>query len=139
MTAPVITPGLGTKLQAEISTVYTDIAAILNISIDGNEWNIKDISNITTTAKRYRAVNKEGGSITFEIQLDPAHTTHAFLETTYAAGVAINWKVILADTGACVYSFSGIIKSRNLAGMSEQEDVTSKLEIKVDGDIVVTP
>lgn len=134
-----ITPGLGSKLKAEISTVYTDIAGVLSISFDGNEMNIKDISNITSTAKRYRAVNKEGGSISLEIQYNPADTTHAFLNTTYNAGTAINYKLVLADTGAAEFAFSGIIKSFKLGGMSEQEDVTATLEIKLDGDYVLTP
>lgn len=134
-----ITPGQGTLLKATISASLTAIAQVTEIKGPGMERDSIETTNLTSTAKRFRAGLLDGGEITYTIQYDPADSTHAAIWTALGSGATEAWTLTLADAGGAVFAFNAFITKFEPDGMQTDENVTAELTLKLDGIPVLTP
>lgn len=134
-----VTPGLGTKLQLSISSVFTDIAQV--VSISGPNWTVgsSPTTHLGSTAQTSRPTLPDGGEVTFQILYWAGETTHAALTTLAATPVISSWKEVFADTGAAVWAFDGYLTAFQPTGMTAEETVVADVTIKLNGIPTITP
>ncbi len=109
-------PSHGTLLQLDIATVFTTIGSRITINgpnmspvlVDGTDLDDTDTQMIISGLV-------DLGEVSLTIHFLPTDTTHKLLHNL-AAGASrqtadSNWKIIFADSGATVWSFSGPISS----------------------------
>ena len=102
----------GTKLQSEVATVLTDIAQLLSIEgpdseVESFEADTLDNADAGIPMKPTGRVG--GGSVSFEMFLDPALAGHQALLAKITTPVSDSWSLIFSDTTA--WPFEGIFKS----------------------------
>lgn len=130
-----INPGQGTILQATVSSTLTAIAQVLEI--DGPEATVepKSTTNLASTAKTYRALLPDGGTISARVQYDPADSTHAFLASKINEypQTAVAWAMIFNAQNAPTATFTAILTKFKPVGMNEDDNLEAEIELKITG------
>jgi hypothetical protein len=128
----------GTKLQHEVATVLTDIAQL--ISLDGPDAEVETfeadtLDNANAGIPMKPTGRSAGGSVSFEMFLDPALAGHQLLTDRITTPVSDSWAIVFSD--ATAWPFEGILKS-----LSPTVDLADGLkasgEVELDG-IVTYP
>ena len=136
-----IYPGQGTTLSATISSSLTALVQVLEV--DGPEATVetKGTTNLSSTAKSYRAQLPDGGTVSATVQYDPAATTHQFLTTTINTWPQqpVTWAVAFPQiTGSHGASFSAILIRFKPKGMNEEDNLEADIELKITGLVTWT-
>lgn len=129
----------GTLLQVSISTVFTTIGLRTRINPHDNTRAKLETTDLDSSAEESIAGIRRGGEIELEGNYNAANAQHAYLWASYDAGTVESWKLILADSGAATFAFSGWISSFKVAEAAT--DVVQKFNIKIQvtGVTVLTP
>ena len=134
-----VTPGLASKLQLKIVSTYTDIAQCVSFDLGGWSVGEADTTHLGSTIKTARPTIADSGEIKAQILYDASSATHAALTTLMITPVVSDWKIIMADTGACDYAFSGFLKSFDISGFEAEGNVVADISIKVTTVYTITP
>jgi hypothetical protein len=126
--------GNGSILKATISSVLTAIAQVTEIDGPSIEVGTKEITNLSDTVKKFRALLPDYGEVTFTIEYDPADTTHAFLQTTVATSPqsAIVYELDFSDTTHKA-TFSAFITEFHPKGMTPEDTLEADVKLKITG------
>ena len=123
----------GTALETEIATVFTPVGQIISMDgpgpdVETYEADYLDQPNAGIPKKP--TGRADGGSLNFQIFLDPALASHKDLLSLQAAPTVRNWKQIFSD--AVEWAFAGTFK-----GLSPAVDLADGLKadcsIELDG------
>jgi predicted secreted protein len=109
----------------------TTIADVTSISPMSLSLATLDTSNLDSTWRTFIGGIKDGGECTFEINYDPASTSHLTIEAAID-GTAKNIKVVYSDTKET--EFSAIITSFSITAAMDSV-VTASLGMKITDSI----
>ena len=128
-------PSKGTVLQQEISSVFTAVAQLTEISQGGIESETYDATTLDTSGagKEYSQTGySEGGTVDISGFYDPALAGHQAITDLVTTPADQNWKIIYADTGTteCPFTSAGL-SWETTAAMADGLKFSSSL--KVDG------
>lgn len=132
-------PGKGTLLQHGVGTgptVYTTI--VQRMSIDGPDSKVgtQKTTDLDSTAEEYRPTLPDGGELGMSLWYDPAAATHQILTDLLNTPTVDLWKIIWADTGLSVITFSAILTGFKPGGMDPDGYLTAEAKFQVTGPIV---
>lgn len=133
------TPGKGTKLQLSISSVFTDIATVQNVTPPSMTMGESETTHLGSAAREFIPNIRDSGEVSFKIEYDAANVTHQNLLATYNTGVTADWKIIFPDLGTTEVTFSGFITGFSWDEVSVDNVVTASLTIKLTGTVSVVP
>lgn len=131
--------GFAAVLQIEISSVYTTIAQVRDISGPSYSQDAIDVSHRDSRAKKYAAGMYDAGEVTFDIVYDPDSTTHSATATggvlkELIDGTSKNFKLKFADTTPATATFAAIVtKVEPKAPMNDAQ--TADVTLKVSGAV----
>jgi hypothetical protein len=98
-----------------------------------------DVTAIDDTATQYVAGVPDYGSVSFDLFWDPAETSHQELYVAFqTVGGLKYFKIICADTGDAVITFSGEVKGWEW-DFSKGAAAKVKTTVKLSGSASVTP
>jgi len=125
----------GTAIQLSISASYTTIGQVL--SIDGPEMENETFENRTLDASGsgigHQATGwTEGGSVSFEIFLDPVLANHQAITDLLTTPADSSWKLIFADAGSTEWPFTGAGVSLSPA-VDMADGLKASVSVKLDG------
>lgn len=130
----------GTKLQVEISTVFTDIPQITGFNFPTVNRQYEDATALDSSGnfKEFTALMIETGEVTAEMFWDPANSVHDFLmdEAIKATAVLLNFKAIASDAGAATMAFSGYVSYEPTA--QQNSSLKATLTVRVSGALTYT-
>jgi hypothetical protein len=134
-----VIPGLGTLLKATITSVLTTVAQ--RVSIDGPEMSVgtAETTNLDSTWKTFRPTLPDGGTLSGTLQYDPKDASHAFLFTLISSPSQTGNVMNLVFKDGTIAAFTGILTKLKPTGMEVEGNLEAEFEIKVTGDIVITP
>jgi hypothetical protein len=128
-------PGKGTKLQIKISSTFTDIGNRTVIEKDDIDVEMRDVTDLDSTAKAYRPGLPDWGTLTLTIFFDPDDTTHILLRDRARTPTQTidEWKLIYntGDTTPPNDDVKGYVKSFSETGMEPNGTLTAKLVIQL--------
>ncbi len=129
----------GTLLKLSISSVFTTVGQRVRVKPAELTRAKIETTDLDSTWETSIAGIPRAGEIELEINYDAAAATHAALWSSFGLGTVESWKLILADTGAAEYAFTGYITS-----FMPSEAVTdglqkAMLKIQISGAVVLTP
>tara|TARA_R110000824_G_scaffold110918_1_gene259117 strand:- start:303 stop:695 length:393 start_codon:yes stop_codon:yes gene_type:complete len=119
-----------TQISIDGGTTY--IADVTSITPYNLSLSTIDTSNLDSTWRSFIGGIKDGGECTFEINYDPASTTHAAIETAMD-GTADNIKVLYSDTKFT--TFDAVITSFSITAAMDSV-VTASVGMKLASAIV---
>lgn len=96
-----ILKGKGTVLQQTISSVLTDVAQVLSISLSGEESETFETTTLATSVyKTYAQTGyAEPGTVEAELFFDPALAGHTSIVATISTPADCVWKIKYSDSG----------------------------------------
>lgn len=133
------TPGNATLLKVSISASATTITQRTSVGIPSAERAAIETTDLDSTDATFIVGIRRSRELTFEINYDPAETTHAYLWTSYQAGTKDAWTVVLADAGAGTFTFDGYLTA--FAPSAAQVDGLVRFTgtVRITGAITLTP
>ncbi len=133
------TPGKGTELKLSIASVFTALAAVVNVTPPSMEMGTVETTHLASTWREFLSTIPDGGEVAFTIEYDPGATTHASLWTAFQGGALEGWQVVFNDAGDAVVAFSGILTKFNFDEVAVDNVVTASLTVKISGAVTITP
>jgi hypothetical protein len=128
---------IGLKKSGE--SVYTTIAQV--VSFSGPTFQVASIetTNLSDTAKKYRPGITDSGEMKFELNFDPADTTHTSLKALIETPAVASWQITFPTSpNATMFTFDGFPTGMEVGGGGPEEKVTASLTIKITGTVTVT-
>ncbi len=120
----------GTQLQLSISSVYTKVAYVTDISgpdADGQFWDATDLdSDYIEDGEPVGQVSP--GSVTAELFYDPTDATHQAIITRKLAQTKSDWKIVFPD--AEEIAFEGTPK-KFAPKAAKGDGIKASLEVKL--------
>lgn len=96
-----------------------------------------DFTDLLMAWKEFKPGVKDGGEVSAEINYDPENAVHASLHDAFESDDLNTWKVIYANTGGTVVSFSGYIKELSEPALAVDGKLMLSVKIKVSGAITI--
>ena len=99
----------GTVIKQTISMSLTAVAQVISIDHSGAEAETTDVTSLDTSGagKEYLATGySEGGSVDFEIFMDPVLSGHQAISDEITTPSEVAWEMTFADTGATTAAFT---------------------------------
>jgi hypothetical protein len=125
----------GTKLQLEISSVFTDIAFIVGVDGPNPEGEFFDSTHLQSAdnARTFLPTVWQVGDVTSELLYTPLENTHRKLFELLKSQTLSNWKVIYPDgsTGT-THAFAAYVKGVGHAAQTA-EGLKGTLTLQVTG------
>jgi hypothetical protein len=135
-----INVGQGTVIKFTISSTLTALTQVVEIDGPDAVVGTKETTNLSSSAKTYRATLPDGGSVSATIQYDPADTTHSAL--TAAINLwpqpAVAGSITFNTTGTHAASFTCILTRFHPKGMNEEDNLEADIEFKISGIVTWT-
>ena len=134
----------GTTLEiSEDGTAYETIGCIQTFSIEQPDRAEIDVTCLTSTSKEFKFGLRDNGTLAIELQYDPEGAGQGLLEESYASDTAYHFKIEYANapdaTGTgTTKEFEGFVIGISESG-GVDDVVTESVNIRISGDIVVTP
>jgi hypothetical protein len=127
--------GKGCELQLDVSTVYTTIASVNNISGPTAEYGTTDATTLDSTAREKLKTIFDGGQVTFECVGDPAAANFQLLTDVLKTTTIDNWKLVFSDAASTEWPFTGYCTKVEPSGINVDGHVVFNSTIEVSGDI----
>jgi len=130
-------PAKGMKLSQSISSVYTDMAGLRSISVDGYKTLTMPTESLDAASPvKTKKSNgfAEPATIKAEGFYDPAHVTYTAFQGLMPAGTVTNFKVTYSDAAPTAEIYSGVGFAINKKG-SVGDALMADLEIETSGAI----
>ena len=90
---------------------YETVGQLVNIGEVGVERALIDVTNLASTLREYKGAIPDGSEIDFDLQYDPDDTKQTGLKTDLDNNTVRLFKVLLGDSPATDFSFSGLVIS----------------------------
>jgi predicted secreted protein len=128
----------GTKLQVEISSVFTDIPNLGDITLSVGQTDLIPATthDSANSFKEYLNGFKDSDEFTGVIKYDPANAVHEYIRAAHG-GSAINMKLILPDVGNATFAFSALVRNFQVAAPVEGS-LDANITFKPTGAITFT-
>ena len=127
----------GTILKQTIASVLTAVAQVESIGLSGAQGESVESrtldggAGITHTATGYY----EPGSMTFDIQYDPALAGHQAIHDELVAPAESDWTITYADTGATVHTVTSAALGSDIT-VDASDLLKASFSAKLTGDNV---
>jgi hypothetical protein len=130
----------GTTLEMNTGTtlapVLTPIKNMTSFSGFSGAASDIDVTDLDSTAKEYRAGLQDWDSVSLDLNINMAEPSHVALLAAKKAGTVKEFTATLSD--GTTIKFTGYVKDFPIANKVDAV-VTGTVDIKVTGDITVTP
>ena len=113
---------------------FTAIPEVKTIGGPSGQRNMRQVTDLDSTAHEFKANLKDEGEITLGIFYIPQNAVHITLRNAYANGTQKNFRMEFVDTLGTTWDFYGYVKGFN-AGVDVDGDVTATVTIKITGAI----
>jgi hypothetical protein len=123
----------GTSIKAEVASVLTAVAQVVSFSGPGSDpetFEADYLDNTDPGIPHKPTGRVEGGSLEFEIWLDPSLAGHKSLAAKSAAPAVETYSLTFSD--ATVWPFNGIFKGPNPTG-ALADGIKASCSVKLDG------
>lgn len=115
-TIPVATLGAGTAFSyTALTQSFTNIKACKDISLPSASTDEIDITTHDSTGKEFMDGDTDYGEVGFDINYDPAESTHVLLQALSMSKDRHDWQAVMTDTGAQTWEFQGWVKTFTLS------------------------
>ena len=121
----------GTVLKQDIASTLTAVGQVISLEYSGCESETYDATTLDTSGagKEYAPTGyTEGGSMDFELFLDPALAGHQAITDDLTTPAERDWSITFADSGTTEWTFTG-------AGLSFGVTVDMDDGLKASGSI----
>lgn len=113
---------------------FVAVAEVLDISGPKIAQETVDVTSHSSTWREHKATIADGGEVTFDINYDPADSTHQLLRAAASDGATHQFQVTFPDTGASTATFDGIVTGFEISA-PVADKMTAALTIRVTGAI----
>lgn len=129
----VATVGNGTGVTyTPLAESFTTIANCKDITLPSAATDEIDVTCHDSAAKETIDGDTDYGSVTFDINYNPANATHAALRLKSETKASTNWQAVLVDTTTETWEFAGWVKGFALSAPVSGV-YTASVDIKVTG------
>lgn len=115
-------------------TVWTQIPDMRDLNFRTGAAAVIDVTDLSSTAKEKRMGLADEGQCTFTLMFRPADPAHAELVAAKADRQIRDFRVVMTDTGATEYRFSGFVLSVPIS-TSVDAVVESAVTIEITGAV----
>jgi len=125
----------GTVLQQDIATVFTAVAQVISMELNGVETETFDKTTLDTVGagKEYGQTGyAEGGSLDGELFYDPVLAGHQAITDIVTTPADNDWKVIFADAAATELPFTSAGVGFGIA-VAMSDGLKSSFSLKLTG------
>ena len=116
---------------------YVAVGQIVNIGEVGVERALIDVTNLASTLREYKGAIPDGSEIDFDFQYDPDDAEQTGLKTDLDNNTVRLFKVLLSDSPATDFSFSGLVISWKISNPVDQV-VPLTVRIKLTTTLTIT-
>lgn len=113
---------------------FTLVGNITKFQGPGGKATIIDATTLDSVAKEKIPGLRDEGTVTFDINYDPANVVHKALIADRASQRLVNWKMTLSDPAASVIAFSAYIIGFSIDGAVDAK-LTASVELEVTGAV----
>lgn len=125
----------GTQLKFYTSGAYTAIPQCQVLTPNGSEIDIQETTDLDATAVTKKGTLADFGTVTAQIEWDPANAVHAALYTAHAAITESNFQIYFATTTPKTDSFTGTISKWAPAEFAPKGIAKVTIEIAISGAV----
>lgn len=137
--AEYIAQGCTISVDKTGSGTYTKLAQIESFDGPSNTVGSVETTNLDSTRRTYRPGLPDGGEISFDLQFDPADTSHIYLRGLADAPATKSWQVSYPTaTHATLDTFSGHLTEYKPSGGGSEDLLMASVTIKITSGIVTT-
>lgn len=111
-------PSNGTLLQVSISASYTTIPQRISLKLPKVMRAQIDTTDLDSTWDTLIVGIQRSEPFDFQVNWDPANSTHHYLWTSQGSGTLEAWRFTMTDTGSATIGFNGYIVT------DESQDIT---------------
>lgn len=115
-------------------TVWTQIPEIKDINVRTGSATVIDVSDLSSAAKEKRMGLQDEGQCTFTLMFRPGDAAHAELVAAKTDRAIRDFKLVLTDTPATEYRFSGFVLSVPIAAGVDAV-IESAVTIEISGPV----
>lgn len=131
--------GVGTQLKrgnGASAEVFTALAEINSISGPSNDTQEIEVTSLDSTDgwREYILGFKDGGELTFEMNF--TYAAYSILFGDWDDRVAVNFQLVLSDTGATTFSFAALVKSCPVL-VPFDDKVTANITLRITGPVAL--
>jgi len=131
--------GLGAEIQrgdGNTSELFTAIAEVINITGPGLTRDFIDVTNLSSSGgyREFVASFRDGGEYTFTCNFVRAE--YDLLLADFENDDAINYQVVLPDTGSTTIGFTGLLTALPMT-IPFDDKVTVDVTIKISGAVTI--
>lgn len=113
---------------------YTTIPQVTNMNPVGQNRDLIDVTNLSSTAREYKLAIKDGQEIQLEIQYDPSDTEHSGLRTDMNDGTTRSFQITDSDSPSNTITFNALVTNWSL-GYPIDSVVPLNVTLKPTGDL----
>lgn len=118
---------------------YTTLADIVSFDGPSNSVGKVETTNLSSPRKTYRPGLPDGGDLSFDLQFDPADTTHTYLRSLADTPAVLTWQVSYPTLPkATLDTFEGFLTEFKPGGGGAEELITASVTIAITGAITTT-
>lgn len=114
------------------------IAEITNFNGPSETARQVDVTSLDSTSREYISGLRDGGEVSFDMNLVPGDTAQQGLRADLAARTVQSFSIVLTDAGACTITFSALVTQFSIRG-GVDDRVTASCSLKITGDVTYTP
>jgi predicted secreted protein len=133
--------GVGTtfsRATPPANTVFVAIAEVNSISGPTMQRNQIDVTSLDSTGgyKEFIAGMKDSGEISLSMNFTMG--TWGTMKSDFDSNTARVYKIVLPDSTATTFQFSGLVTACPFAAITPDEKITCDVTIKITGVVTVT-
>lgn len=118
--------------------VFTTVAEVKDIKGFNASLSTEEVTYQGATAAEFVAGVVDYGEVSFDLNFDPAGTTHDGLFDDLTGKVKRNFKMVMTDTGGAEYAFAAYVTKFEL-NAPVKGALTASLTLKISGAVTLTP
>jgi hypothetical protein len=115
-------------------TTWTQIPDVKDLNVRTGSATVIDVSDLSSTAKEKRMGLQDEGQCTFTIMFRPSDSAHAELVAAKTDRAIRDFRLVLTDTPATEYRFSGFVLSVPISAGVDAV-IESSVTIEISGPV----
>jgi hypothetical protein len=126
------------KGDGATTEVFATIAEVKDIKGWSASVSTEETTHQGSVAAEFVAGVLDYGEVSFDLNFDPAGTTHDALYDDMVLKVRRNFKLVMTDTGGAEYAFGAFITKFEL-NAPVKGALTASVTLKISGAVTLTP
>lgn len=118
--------------------VFTAIAEVKDVTGPSMSLETEDVSHQGSTAAEFVGTLVDHGEVGFDLNFDPAGTTHLSLRTDLINKTLRNFQLVFPDTPATQFDFAAYVTKFEVEAKVKGA-LTAKVTLKISGEVTLVP